>query len=258
VQTGLRQPPGATRPRRASAAGGMPRPPAAVPRRSLVPGDDRIERSRFLEAVTLGLGGLVGLLLLAPAAALVAIPSFFGQRLKSVDLGPLGAFPDGQFVIVRFLSDRRAGAISRRAAYVRNNGALGTLPSFTILSSRCTHVGCPTQPNAQILLQSETREHTAAGEISLIPAKGVSGFGCPCHGSQFDSEGNRTAGPAPRALDRYEFSIRHGRLFLDRLISISHVDGTGADAQIHAFDLHGAGEPVSGLESWLYPISPPQ
>jgi hypothetical protein len=83
-----------------------------------------------------------------------------------------------------------------------------------------------------------------------------SGFGCPCHGSQFDTEGNRTAGPAPRALDRYRFTIRNGRLVLGDLYSVSHVDGVGADARVHAFDDQGAGQPVSGIESWLYPINP--
>ena len=42
----------------------------------------------------------------------------------------------------------------------------------------------------------------------------VSGFGCPCHGGAYDSEGNRTAGPPVRALDRYEFSIKEGSLWL--------------------------------------------
>lgn len=82
------------------------------------------------------------------------------------------------------------------------------------------------------------------------------GFGCPCHGSQFDNEGNRTAGPAARALDRYEFSIHNGRLVLGRLYSVSHVAGTGAQARIRSFPLHDPGQPVTGAESWLYPISP--
>jgi Rieske Fe-S protein len=236
----------------------LPAQPAAVPRASIEPEGGRYPRSRFLEGATLGVGGLVGLLTLAPAAAFFGFPAFFGQRQKSVDLGPIDAFPVGQFVVARFLSDPQAGVISRRAAYVRNNGLLGRLPSFTILSSRCTHVGCPTQPNGQVFTQRTKVEQTSTGGVSLIPASGVSGFGCPCHGSEFDTEGNRTAGPAPRALDRYEFSVRRGRLFLDRLISVSQVDGTGAEAQIHAVDPHGAGQPVTGLESWLYPISPPQ
>ena len=219
--------------------------------------EDRFPRSRFLERATLALGGLVALGVGLPAAGLAILPSFLGQRRRPVDLGPISAFPEGEFVVATFLADPQTGEVSRRSAYVRNNGLLGNLPSFTIMSSRCTHVGCPTQPNGPVFLQQRKAERTAAGgEVGLVPAQ-PSGFGCPCHGSQFDNEGNRTAGPAPRALDRYEFSIRNGRLWLGTLYSVSRVDGTGAQALIPKFALKGDGEPATGPESWLYPIDAP-
>lgn len=228
--------------------------PATVrPRRT---DEDRFPRSRLLERATLAVGGLVALGVALPAAGFAVLPSFLGQRRRQVDLGPIAAFPEGEFIVATFLADPQAGEVSRRAAYVRNNGLLGELPSFTIMSSRCTHVGCPTQPNGPLLSAQRKAERTNTGEVGLVPAQ-PSGFGCPCHGSQFDNEGNRTAGPAPRALDRYEFSIRNGRLLLGRLYSVSRVDGTDAQARIHAFPLQGAGEPVTGLESWLYPVAPP-
>ena len=148
------------------------------------------------------------------------------------------------------------GEVSRRAVYIRNNGLLGGVPSFTILSSRCTHVGCPTQPNGPIFSQRHRLERTHTGEVGLVPTQPAGGFGCPCHGSQFDTEGNRTAGPAARALDRYQFSIRNGRLWLGPLYSVSQVDGAGADARIHAFALRDPGQPVTGPESILYPLKP--
>ena len=212
-------------------------------------------RSRLLERATLALGGLVGLGVALPAVGLSVLSSFVGQRQQPVDLGSMSAFPEGQFVIATFLSDPQAGEVSRRSAYVRNNGLVGNEPSFTIMSSRCTHVGCPTQPNGLIFTRHGHGERTRTGPVALVPTQ-PSGFGCPCHGSQFDNEGNRTAGPAPRALDRYQFSIRHGHLWLDRLYSVSRVDGTGAQARIHAFALKGAGEPATGPESWLYPVDP--
>lgn len=219
------------------------------------PTDERYSRSRLLERATLGIGGLVGLAIALPTAGFALLPSFLGGKQRPVDLGPTAAFPEGEFVIATFLADRQAGEVSRRAVYVRNNGLLGTVPSFTIMSSRCTHVGCPTQPNGPAFPQQRRAEHTSAGEVGLVPTQ-PSGFGCPCHGSQFDNEGNRTAGPAPRALDRYEFSIRNGHLVLGRLYSVSRVDGTGAQANIHAYTLRGAGEPASGPEAWLYPLGP--
>jgi menaquinol-cytochrome c reductase iron-sulfur subunit len=218
--------------------------------------DERFPRSRLLERATLGIGGLVALAVALPTAGFALLPSFLGGKQRPVDLGPIAAFPEGEFVIATFLADRQAGEVSRRAAYVRNNGLLGDLPSFTIMSSRCTHVGCPTQPNGPLLSAQRRAERTQNGEVGLVPTQ-PSGFGCPCHGSQFDNEGNRTAGPAPRALDRYEFSIREGHLWLGRLYSVGRVDGTGAQAQIHGYALKGDGEPVTGPESWLYPIDAP-
>jgi len=219
-------------------------------------GEERFPRSRLLERATIGLGGLVALGVALPAAGFAVLPSFLGQRRRPVDLGPIAAFPEGEFVVATFLADPQAGEISRRSAYVRNNGLLGNLPSFTIMSSRCTHVGCPTQPNGPLFSAQRKAERTNGGEVGLVPTQ-PSGFGCPCHGSQFDNEGNRTAGPAPRALDRYEFSIHNGRLWLGRLYSVSRVDGTGAQAEIRSFALKGDGEPATGPESWLYPIDPP-
>ena len=54
-----------------------------------------------------------------------------------------------------------------------------------------------------------------------------SGFGCPCHGGAYDTEGNRVAGPPVRALDRYEYSIIDGNLVLGQPYSVGEVDGDG-------------------------------
>jgi Rieske Fe-S protein len=232
-------------------------PPAATPAAPRSGSDtDRLSRSRLLERATLALGGVIALGVALPAAGVAVLPAFLGQRRRSVDLGPMSAFPEGQFVVATFLTDPQAGEVSRRAAYIRNNGLVGNVPSFTIMSSRCTHVGCPTQPNGPLFPRRRRVERTTAGEVGFVPALPAGGFGCPCHGSEFDIEGNRTAGPAPRALDRYQFSIRNGRLVLGQLYSVSHVQGAGADARIHAFALKGAGEPATGPESFLYPVDP--
>ena len=217
---------------------------------------ERFPRSRLLERATLGLGGLVAAGVALPAIGAAVLPAFTRNKPRAIDLGPIGAYPEGEFVIATFLSDPQAGEISRRAAFVRNNGFVGKSPSFTIMSSRCTHVGCPTQPNGPIFVQREKFVRTNVGEVRVVPALPAGGFGCPCHGSQFDTEGNRTAGPAPRALDRYQFSIRNGRLVLGPIYSVSRVDGAGGTARIHSFKRLGDGEPASGPESLLYPVDP--
>ena len=219
-------------------------------------GAERFPRNRMLERATLGIGGLVALGAVLPAVGAAVLPTILNQRRRAVDLGPVDDFPQGQFVVATFISDPAMGEISRRTAYVRNNGFLGKSPSFTIMSSRCTHVGCPTQPNGPVFGQQRRALKTANGEVGLIPTDPAAGFGCPCHGSQFDTEGNRTAGPAPRALDRYQFSIRRGHLWLGDIYSVSRVQGAGANARIHSFKRLGDGEPATGPESLLYPSDP--
>ena len=50
--------------------------------------------------------------------------------------------------------------------------------NFVILSPICPHLGCRPQWHSD-----------------------VNRFQCPCHGSQFDLDGNHLAGPAPRGMD---------------------------------------------------------
>jgi Rieske Fe-S protein len=217
---------------------------------------ERFPRSVFLEGTTLGLGALIGGVITVPAVGFMVAPAFVKQHPKSVDLGPLDDFPEGQYVIATFLRDPAQGEVSRRTAYIRNNGIADGKPSFTIISNRCAHLGCPVQPSGPVF-DNKKKVVEAGGEpVTIIPTQ-PAGFGCPCHGGQYDVEGNRTAGPPVRALDRYEFEIRNGNLVLLGTYSVSHVDGTGAAAKIRRYTLTGPGQPVGGIESWLYPWQPP-
>jgi quinol---cytochrome c reductase iron-sulfur subunit, bacillus type len=235
--------------------GGPPEPVAGVD--DPEDEDELMARSKFLGRATIALGSLIGVMVALPVAGFAVLPAFKRSRARPIDVGPITDFPEGQYVVTTFSLDPALGDIARRTAYVRNNGLLGGVPSFTIVSSRCTHVGCPTQPNGPVLAQQRKSFTSRTGPVALTPSN-PAGFGCPCHGSQFDNEGNRTAGPAARALDRYDFSIVNGRLVLGATYSVSHVDGAGSGARIHRFALQGPGQPVNGVESWLFPVQPPQ
>ena len=219
---------------------------------------ERFPRSRFLEASTLGLGAVIGGLVTVPAVGLMVVPPFVKQGYPDVDLGPLSDFTEGKWFVTSFFMHPEAGEVSRRTAYIRNNGQLNGAPSFTIISNRCAHLGCPVQPNGPV--QSD-QEKTVKGEkgqrITMTPMIPAGGFGCPCHGGQYDPEGNRTAGPPVRALDRYQYEIRNGRLILGKPYSVAHVDGEGKAAKIHAYKLAGPGQHIDGWEQILYPIQPP-
>ncbi len=229
--------------------------------------DNQVTRSVFLEGATLGLGAAIGGLITLPIAGFALLPPFLGQTQHKVDLGPIEKFVLNQWYVATFIQDPAEGDVSRRAAFLRNNGSAPNpanpkqqVPSFSIISNRCTHLGCPTQANGPSGLKFTgkpvIREHTLNGPTQFVPVI-PAGYGCPCHGSQFDTEGNRTAGPAVRALDRYAFEINHGRLVLLGTYSVSEVVGTGAQAKIYKYKQAGPGNHVDGPEQWFYPLQPP-
>jgi Rieske Fe-S protein len=222
-----------------------------------MPPGNKYPRSIFLEGATLGLGGVIGGLVTVPVAGFAIVPAFLHQGHPEIDLGPLDNFPQGEYRVATFMEDPAKGEVSRRTAFVRNNGFLGKEPSFTIISNRCAHLGCPVQPGGPIDDAKAKTVQLGKTEVTLIPTVPAGGFICPCHGGSYDTEGNRTAGPPVRALDRWKFKIVNGRLVLTENYSVAHVDGTGADAKIKAYTLAGPGMHVDGVEGWLYPVQAP-
>ncbi len=212
-------------------------------------------RSRFLEASTLGVGAAIGVVVTLPVLGFMVLPSFTNLSEEEVDLGPIDNFPEGEYVIATFLADPTRGEVSRRTSFIRNNGTSEAgEPSFTILYSRCVHLGCPVQPNGPI---DEDARQEVEGGVELRPVLAQS-FGCPCHGGLYDAEGNRQAGPPVRSMDRYTFSIKNGRLVLGELYAVGNVSGTGANAAISRYPWSVPGTHVDGIEAWLYPIVPSQ
>jgi Rieske Fe-S protein len=260
VTTGIRGPVAEIEPERRE-----PRPTAAPPASEGEWGApladeeevERFPRSRFLEGSTLAIGGAIGGLVTLPVLGMAVVPAFNAKELEPVDIGALDEFPEGEWRIATFFKDPSAGEVSRRTAYVRNNGVLDGSPSFTIVSNRCVHLGCPVQPNGPVDDDAAQREKTESTTVTRIPTN-PAGFGCPCHGGQYDTEGNRTAGPPVRALDRYEFSIRNGRLLLGKTYSVGEVRGEGREAVIVKYESTPPGVHVDGPEQILYPLEPPK
>ena len=104
---------------------------------------ERYPRNKFLEFSTIGLGAVIGGIVAAPALGFMVAPAFLKQGEKDIDIGPLSDYPEGKFIVTTFTSVPRQGVVSRRTAFVRYNGPLNGLPSFTIISNHCAHLGCP-------------------------------------------------------------------------------------------------------------------
>jgi len=73
-----------------------------------------------------------------------------------------------------------------------------TAEGFTALSAVCTHLGCITEWRA---------------DDNLIA--------CPCHGSKFNREGIKVAGPAPRPLPHLSVQLApDGQIVVDKLNTV--------------------------------------
>jgi len=228
--------------------------PAATPE---LDSPDRFPRNKFLEGATLGLGALIGALVTLPVLGAALVPGFVKQKSKPINLGPLANFKEGQYYVATFERNQKEGYISRMSAFIRNNGSTNGKPSFTCISNRCVHLGCPVQAGGPVFDKQAKTVKSGHGEVDLIPALPAAGFICPCHGGAYDQEGNRIAGPPVRALNRFEFSVVDGNLVLGDMYSVAKVDGSGANAQIHKYNLAGPGQHVDGPEQWFYPVQPP-
>jgi menaquinol-cytochrome c reductase iron-sulfur subunit len=72
--------------------------------------------------------------------------------------------------------------------------------TYRAVSGICPHLGCT---------------------VNAVPGKFP--FLCPCHGSQFDSNGSVVSGPAPHGLTWYAVSLsKDGRLIIDMDLAVTH------------------------------------
>jgi Rieske Fe-S protein len=148
-------------------------------------------RRRLLINGIKALGALFALALGVPLAGFFFSPA--GRRDKReewISLARLSELKDSRPTKVTYQYARKDGWTSvatRKMAFILrgDDGAL------TVLSNRCSHLGCGVDWDA------------TAGH-----------FKCPCHGGVFDAQGRVMAGPPPRALTRLVSKVEDGTVFI--------------------------------------------
>ena len=171
---------------------------------------------------TVGLGAATGAVIAAPAAGYLGAPVARRVTFRPVSLGPVAALRRGPKAVpagVPFVQDPAEPVTSAGLAYVRDTGGesadwLAPNAMFVVFSNRCMHVGCPVMAS-------------------------VAGFGCPCHGGQYDVQGRRIAGPPVRPLDRFQWEIRGDDLWLTKRWSVL-IEGR----RVHYFPVKAPGQPL--------------
>ena len=215
---------------------------------------ERYPRNKFLELTTLGLGAVIGGVVTLPIVGFAILPAFTDQEREGVDLGPTDNFPENEWREATYLLDPAQGEVSCRTAFVRYNGLYEDLPSYTIISNRCVHLGCPGPGERSEKRGREgDREHRtgrdrpdsrAACQLQLpLPAAPTTPRGTGSRARRFglwigSSSRSRTGAsscssrtPSPRSRAR-------------------------AQGKLKTYGIQGPGEHVDGLSGWLYPIQP--
>jgi cytochrome b6-f complex iron-sulfur subunit len=134
-------------------------------------------RRDFLKSIWVGLGGLAALELGGLTLAYMQPHLAEGEFGGLIDAGNIEQYPVGS---VTHIPNGRF-----YLARLADGG-------FLALYQRCTHLGC---------------------NVPWDQTQG--GFICPCHNSQFTTQGEVVNPPAPRPLDLFPITIEDGRVMVD-------------------------------------------
>lgn len=137
----------------------------------------KINRRDVLKTAWVALGGLVTLELGGFSLAYMQPRLATGEFGSLVEAGPVDDFPHGS---VTHISNARAYLVR-----LADGG-------FLALYQRCTHLGC-----------------------SVPWDQELNAFVCPCHHSEFSTEGEVQNPPAPRPLDLFPVSIADNVVQID-------------------------------------------
>jgi menaquinol-cytochrome c reductase iron-sulfur subunit len=153
-----------------------------------------LSRRRFLEKLSLALGGFCAAVVGLPLIGFVIAPLFRKVPEQWVTLGKVGDFQVGKTVTVTVIDTSPlpwAGITAKNAVWLRRESDT----SFIAFSANCTHLGCPVRW-----------------------MEGAELFMCPCHGGVYYKDGNVAAGPPPRPLFRYDVRIRNGEVKINSVV----------------------------------------
>ncbi len=155
---------------------------------------EALSRRRFLEKLSIALGGLCAAVIGLPVIGFVIAPLFRKAPAKWVTLGKVDEFQIGKTVSVPVVDSSSlpwAGITAKNAVWLRREND----SSFVVFSANCTHLGCPVRW-----------------------MDGADLFMCPCHGGVYYKDGSVAAGPPPRPLVRYQVRVENGEVKMNPVV----------------------------------------
>lgn len=146
-------------------------------------------RSFFGGLLAIGTAGM-GALLAIPVLRFVLYPLYTKTGgIDWSDIATVEELPSGQTPVRKTVTfaqrDGWRQVVSAQSVYVNRTGN----GQFTVLSAICPHMGC-----------------------SVSWQAGLDRFVCPCHGGEFQADGQRISGPPPRGMDQLPTRVKDGKL----------------------------------------------
>lgn len=145
--------------------------------------EHELSRRSFMDRSIKAIAAFIGISLGVPALGYLISPALQQQEGQWVKLGHTSQVKPGVPTLFTVTVDKTTGWVQaeiKLAYFVYTQDGV----TFTVLSNICTHLGCQT--------------HWSEESGTIL---------CPCHGGQFDVEGNVIAGPPPLPLKRVTFRI---------------------------------------------------
>jgi menaquinol-cytochrome c reductase iron-sulfur subunit len=155
---------------------------------------DKIELSRraFMDRSVKAIAAFISISLGVPAIGYLISPALQQQENQWVKLGRVSQVKPGVPTLFTVTIKQTTGWVeveTQLAYFVYTSDG----KNFSVMSNICTHLGCQTHWN----------------EVEGL-------IECPCHGGQFDAEGNVIGGPPPRPLKRVDFKLDDSGNILSR------------------------------------------
>ncbi len=149
-------------------------------------------RRQFLKHITYGLGTATAAVVGGVLASAAIGPAMRKSSHQWIRVGDMHAFKPGKVTTVNIRYQVKDGfyKTEKVASVLIIRGRDEYQP--TIYNSRCTHLGCTVRWD-----------------------EGKQLFLCACHGGAFNLDGSVNAGPPPRPLDTYAFTVKNGTLFVE-------------------------------------------
>jgi menaquinol-cytochrome c reductase iron-sulfur subunit len=201
----------------------------------MIPGafeGETVTRRRFMTGTAHTAGAIAATAFTLPALGFALGPIFKQEPRFWEDIGPIGTFPENNYVPVVVTITPGIGEVGKTTVYVRKfNPAIDTdrydhNTPYIAISTRCAHVGCP---------------------VRWVDAS--ERFVCPCHGGVYDLLGRRVSGPPVRPLDRFPTRVVGDRVQL-------YSGRFSVNSQLRRFSPRDPGEPLDGIGQYLYPSRP--